>query len=485
MNSRHTVLVVDDEAYVRESLLEVVEGHGLNAVAAADTPSALALLETEAVDAIVADLQMPGGGATALLEAVRAQGIGIPILVITGVGTIASAVEAMKAGAFDFLQKPVDPEQLVLVLRRALEHSRLLSDVRFLRRAASEQRAPARLVGESAALRQVRELLAQVARTDATVLVTGESGTGKELVAEQIHEASPRAERNLVRVNCSAIPESLFESEFFGHRRGAFSGAISNRAGRFAESEGGTLVLDEIGTLRPEMQAKLLRVLEGGEYQVVGESRTRVADVRVIAITNEPLAEAVRTGTFRADLYYRLSIFPIEVPPLRRHKEDIPELAAHLLGRMLARPETGGDAGAPSVPRLPADVLEILTSYDWPGNVRELRNVLERALIICGERTPDARVFRSLLESSLPQSDGPVRGDLHLRSGLDAEERDLIQAALIRAEGKKKDAAALLGIDARNLGYYLRKHGLSERPSDAAAPPGPAAPEPGGRRTDA
>jgi DNA-binding NtrC family response regulator len=462
MSARHTVLVVDDEAYVRESLLEVLEGEGLNAVVAADTPSALALLETEAVDAIVADLQMPGGGGTALLEAVREQGTSIPVLVITGVGTIASAVEAMKGGAFDFLQKPVDPDQLVLVVRRALEHSRLLSDVRFLRREASERHAPSRLVGESAGLRRVRELLAQVARTDATVLVTGESGTGKELVAEQIHMSSGRAERNLVRVNCAAIPESLFESEFFGHRRGSFSGAINNRAGRFAEAEGGTLVLDEIGTLRPEMQAKLLRVLEGGEFQVVGESRTRVADVRVVAVSNEPLDAAVQAGRFRADLYYRLSIFPIEVPPLRQHKEDIPEIAAHLMGRMLA----GADAaGAPpsAAPRLPPDALDVLSSYDWPGNVRELRNVLERALIVSGERRPDARVLRSLLESTLPEPDGPVHGDLHLRSRLDAEEKELIQAALARAEGKKKDAAALLGVDPRNLGYYLRKHGLADR----------------------
>jgi two-component system response regulator HydG len=282
----------------------------------------------------------------------------------------------------------------VLVVRRALEHSRLLSDVRFLRRAASERHAPARLVGEGAALRGVRELMAQVARTDATVLVTGESGTGKELVAEQIHYASARAERNLVRVNCAAIPESLFESELFGHRRGSFSGAINNRAGRFAEAEGGTLVLDEIGTLRPEMQAKLLRVLEGGEYQVVGESRTRVADVRVIAVSNEPLAAAVQNGAFRADLYYRLSIFPIEVPPLRRHKEDIPEIAAHLMGRMLAGPDAAGPegaagaAGAPTPPPQPPAVQDRRCTNHRPRHLRQLRQLLERPQVKTRERPP-------------------------------------------------------------------------------------------------
>jgi DNA-binding NtrC family response regulator len=487
MTARHTVLVVDDEAFVRQSLQETLEGEGLRVIAAGDPQAARKLLAAEPVDAIVSDLQMPGGGGMALLDEVRAQGTGVPVIVVTGVGTIASAVAAMRAGAFDFLQKPTDPEQLVLQVRRAIEHKRLLSDVAFLRQAADARSGPERLEGDSAAVRKLRELVAQVARSDATVLITGESGTGKELVADLIHRSSARAARNLVRVACAAVPEALFESEFFGHRKGAFPAATAHRDGRFAEAEGGTLVLDEIGTLRPEMQAKLLQVLEGGEYQVLGEGRTRRADVRVIAVSNEPLAARVQAGSFRADLYYRLSIVPIEVPPLRQRKDDLPALVAHLLQRLVAQrgagAETEGGAARPAAAAVPAPVLspavlELFAAYDWPGNVRELRNLLERALILGGERGPDARLFRSLLESSMPDSGaaggalpgGPGaaggaggKGDLHLRTRLDAAEKEIVLAALARSEGKKKDAAHMLGIDPRNLGYYLRKHEITDR----------------------
>ena len=313
---------MDDEPFVRDSLLEIVQAEpGLRAVAAGDAAEALQRLGEDTIDVVLADLQMPHGGALALLAELAQRGGGPPVIIITGVGTVTSAVEAMKAGAFDFVQKPVDPEQLTLLLQRALEHHRLLTDVHYLRSAVSG--VAGRLVGTSAALASIRELIAQVAKTDSTVLLTGESGTGKELVAEEIHRQSQRAEHNLVRVNCAAVPETLFESEFFGHRRGSFSGAIADRPGRFAEAEGGTLVLDEISTLQPEMQAKLLRVLESGEFQVVGESTTRHADARIIAISNESLQQRVDEGTFRPDLYYRLAVFPIEVAPLRDRREDI------------------------------------------------------------------------------------------------------------------------------------------------------------------
>jgi two-component system response regulator AtoC len=489
MTARHTVLVVDDEPFVRQSLQDMLEGEGLRVVVAPDPKAAHKLLQSEPVDAIVADLQMPQGGGMALLDEVTAQGSGLPVIVITGVGTIASAVAAMKKGAFDFLQKPVDPGQLLLQVQRALEHRRLLADLSFLRRAADDRGAPERLVGDSPAMQKLRETVGQVARSDATVLITGESGTGKELVADLIHRSGPRAARNLVRVNCAAVPEALFESEFFGHRKGAFPGATSQRAGRFAEAEGGTLVLDEIGTLRPEMQAKLLQVLEGGEFQVVGEARTRRSDARVIAVSNEPLTARVQAGSFRPDLFYRLSIVPIEVPALRQHKEDLPAIARHLMERLVATRaagamETAEAAGArPAAAAAPATaalalaataslsppVIELLASYDWPGNVRELRNLLERALILGGGRPPDERLYRSLLESSMPDS-GPVagaggggKGDLHLRTRLDATEKEIVLAALARSEGKKKDAAHMLGIDPRNLGYYLRKHDIKDR----------------------
>ncbi|MCB9897327.1 MAG: sigma-54-dependent Fis family transcriptional regulator [Planctomycetes bacterium] len=454
MSVRVTVLVVDDEPFVRESLVEMVGGEpGLRAVAAEDPVQALEIVGREQVDVVVADLQMPGGGALRLLGELQRSSSGVPVIVITGVGTIASAVEAMKAGAFDFVQKPVEPDQLLLLVARALEHGRLVRDVQILREAAGG--TPRALVGESAAMRRIRDLLAQVARTDSTVLVTGESGTGKELAAEAIHYNSPRSRGNLVRVNCAAIPDSLFESEFFGHRRGAFSGAVSDRRGRFAEAEGGTLVLDEISTLRPEMQAKLLRVLESGEYQVVGESVTRTADVRIVAVSNESLVERVDAGTFRGDLYYRLAIFPIEMPPLRDRRDDIGPLAAHLVTRLRGR---GDDAVAP----LSSDVVEVLAAHHWPGNVRELRNVLERALILAGDAAPTREVFAAILESSV-KHDPEARGHaLHLRSRLEETERELVRRALDETGGRRKDAAALLGIDPRNLAYYLRKHGLSD-----------------------
>ena len=406
---------------------------------------------------------MPGESGLALLEDARRNGVRVPIVVITGNGTVDEAVQAMRAGAYDFLQKPVDTEQLALVLGRAVEHHGLVDELQRLRATVRDLRPSGALAGQSQAMQNVRRLTAQVAPTEATVLVTGESGTGKELVARELHALGARAEGPLVLVNCAAIPENLFESEFFGHRRGAFSGAIDDRRGRFAEAASGTLVLDEIGTLQADMQAKLLRVLETGEFQVVGESATRRADARIVAVTNDDLASRVRTGGFREDLYYRLAVFPIEVPPLREHLEDLPAIAAQLLAR-------GAQAPA-SAPALAPEVLAVLASYAWPGNVRELRNVLERARILAGpERAPDAQLVRTILESTMPAAAPSEDPSLHLRTRLDAEEKRLVNAALVRARGRKKDAAGLLGIDPRNLGYYLKKHGLQGGAADGQEP---------------
>ena len=456
MAARARILLVDDERYVRDSLVELLSIEGYACAAAGSMPEALELLGSFAPAVVLTDLSMPSGDGLELLAAIRRAGSHVPVVLMTGVGTVRDAVAAIQGGAYDFLQKPVDASQLRLVLRRAVEHQELVREVRNLREVARPG-GGRELVGGSAAMARVRQLIEQVAATDATVLVTGESGTGKELVAEHLHLRSARARKPLVRVNCAAIPTTLFESEFFGHRRGAFSGAVADRTGRFAEAEGGTIVLDEIGTLPGEMQAKLLRVLENGEYQVVGESRTRVSDARVIALTNEALAERVQKGEFRADLYYRLAVFPIAMPPLRAHREDIPEIAVALLGTTLAR--IGGfGPGA----------VEVLASHDWPGKVRELRNLLERAAIVGGNGPLDAGLLRALIEPALagtaPASALSGGDDFHLRHNLDALEKQLLQRALEKCEGRKKDAAALLGIDARNMGYYLRKHGLSESP---------------------
>lgn len=461
MKGRKTVLIVDDEAFVRASLAELLESEGYSAVTADSAGGALQVLSNEDIDIIVTDLKMPSGDGLQLLEEVQKRAPDVPVILLTGVGTVPDAVRAMKAGAYDFLEKPVEPEQFVRVIQRAVEHRSLLSEVRYLREEVRALRGPMEMVGTSRALSEVRALISQVARTNLTVLVTGESGTGKDLVAAEIHRQSDRRGKNLVNVNCAAIPEALFESEFFGHRRGSFTSALSDRAGRCAEADGGTLVLDEVGTLKAEMQAKLLRFIETGEYQVIGESRTRVADARIIAITNEDLEARVKAGAFRRDLYYRLNVFPIHVPPLRDRKDDIPALAAHFARRAL------GARSAKAEPLFSDDAFEELESYDWPGNVRELRNVVERAVILSGGSTMDAALFQKILGTSLKPELAPSDpSDLHLRRRIENLERSLILQALERSGGRKSEAAALLGVDPKNFSHYLRKHGLASGRSE-------------------
>lgn len=448
-SARSKILVVDDEEFVRESLVEILGSEGFEVRSASGMQSALESAKEAPVDLVLTDLSMPDGSGQELLEELRKRGEQMPVVVLTGVGSVPEAVRAMRAGAADFLQKPVDADAIVWVLRRALEHRELTDEVKRLRRTVSEFSKPQPLVGDSAWLKGFQSSLPRLADSDATVLITGESGTGKELVALAIHQASARAGKACVRVNCAAIPESLFESEFFGHVKGAFAGAASNREGRFAEADGGTLVLDEVGSLALAMQAKLLRVLESGEYQVVGESRARHADVRVLAITNEDLEERVQAGEFRKDLFYRLNIFPVHVPPLRERSEDIAPIAQDFLQRM-----------DPKAQALDESALEVLRSYAWPGNARELCNVLERARI-CSDATLNAPLLRSVLESGPTQQVSTGDEDLYLRVRMDRLERELIVTALERSEGVKRAASEMLGVDPRNLGYYLRKHGLS------------------------
>ena len=466
MKNQKTVLIVDDETFVRESLVDLLQSEGYRTASAGSVKEALKLVEVEPIIAVITDLKMPGGDGTELLRELRRARRDLPVIVLTGVGTIDDAVAAMKAGAFDFIQKPVNPDEFSLLVRRATEHQDLVREVSYLRAEVTALRSPTEMIGDSQGIGEVRRLVSQVAPSDLTVLVTGESGTGKELVAAEIHRLSTRSERNFVRVNCAAITETLFESEFFGHRRGSFTGAVADRTGRFGEAEGGTLALDEIGVLRTEMQAKLLRVLETGEYQVVGESRTRVADVRVVAITNEDLTARVKDGAFRSDLYYRLNVFPISVPPLRDRRVDIPVLGNLFLRRArlaLGRPIR--QEGLPFTPEAVAALLE----YSWPGNVREMRNVMERASILSGDKIPDAALFVRILGSAMAAA---VQGedddhDLNIRRRVDALERRLITTALKRASGRKPDASLLLGVDPKNLGYYLKKHGIARPEGEA------------------
>ena len=451
------ILLVEDEEFVRNSMTEVLEAEGFEVVTAQTARAGLEVFARERIDLVLTDLRLPDADGQTLVEDPGVQSATTPVIVITGHGTVEDAVAAMRAGAFDFLQKPVGPDPLVLAVRRALEHGRLVSEVGRLRSAARRTRGTRSLVGDSPAMQEVRRVIAQVAPTDATVLVSGESGTGKELVAAEVHHASARADGPLVLVNCAAVPASLFESEFFGHRRGAFSGAYADRTGRFAEAAGGTLVLDEVHTLPAEVQAKLLRVLETGEYQMVGESRTRVVDVRIVALTNEDLKKLVDEGEFRSDLYFRLDVFPVRMPPLREHAGDLEAIARELFARARAR---SGAAATPEA-ELDAEALAVLRAYPWPGNVRELRNVLERAAILAHpEGRVDAALLRGVLAAASDGSAGgdDAGGDYDLRRRLERAERRFLQEALDAAGGSKKEAAVLLGIDPKNISYYLRKH---------------------------
>ena len=455
------VLVVDDEAYVRDSLSEVLQAEGMRPYAVDGAHAAIEFLARKRVDVIVTDLRMPSGDGMMLLEESRSLGVAIPILVITGVGTVGEAVQAIKAGAFDFLQKPVDPEELAVLVRRAAEHRRLVGEVASLRSEVHGRQVSRQLVGSSPAMERVRAAIRQVAPTDATVLITGESGTGKELAAEEIHRSSARARGPLVRVSCAALPPERSERVFFGERADGPPGEEppAEDRGRFAEAEGGTLVLDEVGVLHAGAQARLLRVLETGEFQPLGEARVRVADVRVIATSNADLAAQVEAGGFRRDLLYRLAVFPIEMPPLRTHKEDLAEIARHLLERPHRLPR----ALAPGAPvELGGEALDVLASYDWPGNVRELSNVLERAAIISEAGPLRAELLRDLLEANAPLPEPRAPAELNLRKNLDALERGLVLKAVAATRGKKKEACELLGIDPRNLGYYLRKHAITD-----------------------
>jgi DNA-binding NtrC family response regulator len=443
------VLVVEDEAYVRQSLVDVLRDRGYEAEPAASVPAAMAHLARSPVDVVLTDLKMPGQDGREMIRRVQATAPDVPVIVLTGHGTVGSAVECLRAGASDYLLKPVDPEALEVAIDRALAARALRREVGLLRSAAGVD-AP---VGGSAAWRRVMSVVEAAAATDSTLLLTGESGTGKELLARLAHRRSPRSSGPYVRVNCAAVPLDVWESEFFGHRKGSFTGAGADREGRFQLADRGTLFLDEVGAMPLAGQAKLLRVIQDGEFDRLGDERPTRVDVRIVAATNSDLAAEVAAGRFRSDLYYRLNVVRIEVPPLRDRPDDIPLLAAHFVAEIAAR------LGRPA-PDLSAEVVDRLRAYAWPGNARELRNAIERALILSPPGRLDALEVAPEAAGHVPALDGEAIGELNLRTALTRLERDLVKEAVRRSAGVRKEAARLLGIDARNLGYYLRKHHL-------------------------
>ncbi len=451
------ILIVDDEANIRRMLGALLRAEGFEVAEAQGGNAALLHLDEVRPDLVLVDLVMPPGlMGLETLGRLKERDPTLPVVMMSGKAQLNDAVQAIKLGAFQFLEKPLTPEAVLVTIRSALELTRAQAENRALR---SQLQPPPDMVGTSAPIDKVRELIGQVAPTDARVLILGESGTGKELVAHAIHHSSRRANRPFVTVNCAAIPRDLVESEMFGHEKGAFTGAMDRRLGRFELAHGGTLFLDEVGDLNLEAQAKLLRVLESGEVSRLGAERTQRVDVRVIAATNQRLDQAVIAGTFREDLFFRLHVFPIEVAPLRARLSDLPALVAHLSRRV--RPT--------STPSFTDEALDILSAYHWPGNIRELANIVER-LAIVGGREIDAALVRQVLPrtpapgSPAPQaSTGGGEGDgfdRSLSNLLDDYERSLIARALSRANGNVAEAARLLQTDRANLYRRMKRLGI-------------------------
>ena len=468
MSARARVLVADDEPSIRFVLRETLEGEGHEVVDVASGDAALAALAEESFDLAFFDIRMPGASGLELLDQVKAMGAGVAVVIITAQNTFENAVDAMKRGALDYLVKPFSTEEVMPLVEKAIRARALESEVRALRREVGQQ-TDERLVGRCAAMLEVFKTIGRVSRTDVPVLVVGESGTGKELIARAIHAASPRGDAGFVAVNAAAIPRDLLESELFGHERGAFTGAVESRVGRFREAAGGTLFLDEIGDMPVELQAKLLRVLQSHEVTPVGGRRPEKVDVRIIAATHRDLDAAVEEGAFREDLLYRLRVVPIDVPPLRDRREDIPTLIDHFLHRYDAELTGGGHA-------LAQEAVDRLATHEWPGNVRELENAIKRALVLASSDvlTPEdfgfletdrrsdntggaslPELVRSEVENALAEGHTEI-----YRGVLSQLERPLIETVLDQTGGNQIKAAALLGINRNTLRKKITELGI-------------------------
>jgi DNA-binding NtrC family response regulator len=449
------LLIVDDETALREAIAERLADHGFVVEQAENGEQALQRLADFAFDILLTDLRLPGIDGRRVLEAALERYPEIIGIVITGYGTVKDAVEAIKQGAADFITKPFQFDALLHVVRSALEQRRLKSENAYLRAQLDSRYRIDGLVGRSGAMREMFQLLETVAATSSTVLITGETGTGKELVARAIHHASPRRANRFVALNCSAIPETLLEAELFGHVRGAFTGAIGTRQGRLEQAHKGTLFLDEVGTMSPALQAKLLRVLQEREFERVGDSHTVKIDVRVIAATHSDLSKMVADGTFREDLFYRLNVIPVQIPPLRDRREDVPLLAGHFLQKL------GAESGQSAV-TVSQEALRCLMAYSWPGNVRQLENTIERALAFSHGRSqidvqdlsPEIQNEPRPTESAnLWFPDDGVDFDRYI----EGVELSLIKRSLERTRGNKRQAAKLLNLKRTTLIEKLKR----------------------------
>ncbi|MFW6162159.1 MAG: sigma-54-dependent transcriptional regulator [Planctomycetota bacterium] len=442
------VLVVDDDAPTRELLFEILIRHGCEVLLAADGEQAVKHLEREELDLVLTDIRMPGLSGMDVLTRAREVDRDTPVILMTAYGTIESAVEAMKAGAFDYVVKPVNPDRVDLLLQRVTDWYQLVRENRYLRSQLAGQDAADELVGRHPKIAACIETVQKVAQSRATVLIQGESGTGKELIARLAHYASPRGENAFIKVNCAALSETLLESELFGHERGAFTGAISRREGRFELAHGGTLLLDEISEIPPALQAKLLRAIEEEEFERVGGTRTIKVDVRLVCTTNRDLAKAVAEGRFRDDLHYRLNVVPVVLPPLRERREDIPLLVDYFLKRF-AR-----ECASPAR-RVSKEALRLLKRAPWPGNVRELRNAIHRAVVLATGETIGPADLPVDLTSPRPRRPG---SGVIVGQSIDEMERELILKTLESTGWNKTEAARILEVTPRTLRNKLGRY---------------------------
>lgn len=444
-----TILVIDDEEVMRDSCRQVLTRQGHEVKTAGDGAVGLAALAEHAIDLVMLDLKMPGLGGMEVLDRIKQAAPETVVVVITGHATIAAAVEAMKLGAYDLLPKPFTPDELLAIVNRALERRRLVTENFSLRGELQGLRENEFVLGPSPAMRGIINIISKVAPTDSTVLITGESGTGKELIAQAVHRSSPRKDGPFIAVDCGSVVPTLFESELFGHVKGAFTDAIANKRGKLEMAEGGTVFFDEIGNIGPESQAKLLRALQEREFCRVGDTRSISFDARIVAATNQDLRKAVEARTFRDDLYYRINVVNLDLPPLRERKEDIPLLVAHFLKEYNRRRKR-------SVGSVSEAAMRLLQDYSWPGNIRELENVIERAVILCDGKTiePWDFPFTSARTRASEVAEAPAEGTL------EDIEKAHIKRVLRQVGGHRSRAAQALGVDRKTLRAKIRRYGI-------------------------
>jgi DNA-binding NtrC family response regulator len=454
-----TILIIEDEAKMRRLLELNLGDDGFKTLSAGDAETGLKLLASEPVHLVLTDLRLPGISGLEFLQTAKQQTPGLPIVVMTAFGSVETAVEAMKAGASDYVLKPFSLAEMRMVVHKELDHSRLREENRSLREALGQKYSHPNIVAISSKMQEVLATVERVAPTNSTVLLGGESGVGKDLVARAIHEKSRRAAGPFIKINSTAIPENLLESELFGYEKGAFTGAANSKPGKFEMADRGTLFLDEIGDVPAATQVKLLRVLQEREFERLGGTRTIKVDVRLVAATNRDLRAALEDGTFREDLYYRLNVVPIDIPALRAHKEDIPGLANLFLERF-----TKDSGRAEKIAGISPAAMQLLVGHYWPGNVRELQNVIERACALATGKQLEA----SDIQLDSPRNRNNAASDRFLPDGmtLDQWEDEMIREALKRAGGNKSQAARLLGLSRNALRYRLSKIGIDDNDTD-------------------